>query len=140
MIGRHEAVASMFGAFHKRGWRGAIGLIAAYAIVLQAFLAYSIASQAAAQSAASDAGAFFVLCTAQDNSAAPHGDGGPLKSNTHCQICTLSGSGAAMLPDPESLPVWQGVAAGRTPFVSADACISFHSARAGLSRAPPRNT
>jgi hypothetical protein len=128
----------MFRAFHKRGWRGAVGLIAAYAIVLQAFLAYSTASQAAARDAASDAAAFFVLCTAQDNSAAPHGDGGPLPG-THCPICTLSGSGAATLPDPGSLPVWQGVAAGPTSFVSVGACVSFHSARAGLSRAPPRN-
>jgi hypothetical protein len=29
--------------------------------------------------------------------------------------------------------------AERTSFVSAAACISFHRARAGLSRAPPQN-
>ena len=57
----------MFGAFHRRGWRGAIGLIAAYALVLQAALAYSMASQAAAQDSSSSAGDVFVLCTAQDN-------------------------------------------------------------------------
>ena len=38
----------MFGGGHRRGWRGAIGLIAAYALVLQAFLAYSIAVPATA--------------------------------------------------------------------------------------------
>jgi hypothetical protein len=84
-------------------------------------------------------GAFFVLCTSQDNPNAQHDDGAPLKLNTHRPVCTLSGSEAATLPDPVSLPIWQGVAAGRTPFVSIAACISFHSARAGLSRAPPRN-
>ena len=115
----------MFGAFHKRGWRGAIGLIAAYAIVLQAFLAYSMASQAAAQNASAYTGAFFVLCTSQDNPNAQHDDGAPLKLNTHRPVCTLSGSEAATLPDPVSLPIWQGVAAGRTPFVSIAACISF---------------
>ena len=37
----------MFEALKKRGWRGAVGLITAYAFVLQAFLAYSVASRAA---------------------------------------------------------------------------------------------
>ena len=129
----------MVGAFHKRGWRGAIGLIAAYALVLQACLAYSMASQAAAQSAAADSDSFFVICTSQDGMPVPDDAGAPVKPMTHCPICTLSASAAAMLPDPVSLPVWQAAMTARTPFVSAAACISFHRARAGLSRAPPQN-
>ena len=54
----------MFGALKKRGWRGAVGLITAYAFVLQAFLAYSVASQAAVHGNSS--GAFFVICTNDD--------------------------------------------------------------------------
>jgi hypothetical protein len=122
----------MFGAFHQRGWRGAIGLIAAYALVLQAFLAYSTAVQATAQDFS-----FFVLCTPQDNPDTPHGGGAP--TNAHCPVCTLSGSAAGTLPDRVLLPLWQAAMAERTSFVSTAACISFHRARAGLSRAPPQN-
>jgi len=129
----------MFGAFHKRGWRGVIGLITAYALVLQAFLAYSMASQAAAHGDAPYSGSFFVICTSQDGAVAVDGAGTPVKPFTHCPICTLSASAAVTLPDPASLPIWQAAMMERTPFVSAAACISFHEARAGLSRAPPQN-
>jgi hypothetical protein len=129
----------MFGAFHKRGWRGAVGLIAAYALVLQAFLTYSMANQTAAQDSSSYAEAFVVLCTSQDSPDVQHGDGAPSKPHAHCPVCTLSGSGAATLPDPESLSGWQIASAERVPFVSTAACIFFHQARAGLSRAPPQN-
>jgi hypothetical protein len=126
----------MFGGVHRRGWRGAIGLVAAYALVLQAFLAYSTAVQATAQDS-SYAGDFFFLCTSQDHPDAPHGGGAP--THTHCPVCTLSGSAAGTLPDRVSLPLRQAAKAERTSFVSVAASISFHRARAGLSRAPPQN-
>jgi hypothetical protein len=111
----------MFRAFHKRGWRSAIGLIAAYALVLQAFLAYSMASQAAAQGDDSPySGSFFVLCTSQDDASAADHAGTPVKPVTHCPICTLSVSAAATLPGawlPIFLPGWQVVSAAQTPFV-----------------------
>jgi hypothetical protein len=129
----------MFGAFKKRGLRGAVGLITAYALVLQAFLAYSLTGEAAARDLASDAGAFFVLCAPHDGSGAQPDGGAAPKLQAHCPICTLSGSAAATLPVPSSLPMLWAVSAERTPFVSAAACISFHRARAGLSRAPPPN-
>ena len=61
----------MFGGGHRRGWRGAICLIAAYALVLQAFLAYSIAVPATAQDSSSYAD--FFLCAPQDHSDTPDG-------------------------------------------------------------------
>jgi hypothetical protein len=128
----------MFRAFHQRMGRRAIGLIAAYALVLQAFLSYSLASQAAVQGDSSHSALFFVICSSEDGGAAPDGAGAPVKSGAHCPICTLSASAAATLPDIVSLPIVQ-VAAGPASFVSAAACISFHQARAGLSRAPPQN-
>ena len=127
----------MFGGVHRRGWRGAIGLIAAYALVLQAFLVYSTAAQATAQDASSYAGDFFLLCTSPNHPDTPDGGGAPL--NAHCPACTLSESAAGALPDRVLLPLWQPAMAERTSFVSAAACISFHRARAGLSRAPPQN-
>jgi hypothetical protein len=129
----------MVGALLKRGWRGAVGLIAAYALVLQAFLVFSMASQAAAQDPASFAGNFFVLCTAHDAADAQPAEGAPPPPKAHCPICTQAGSPAATLPGPAALPGLQPISAGRTAFVSVAACISFHQARAGLSRAPPRN-
>jgi hypothetical protein len=129
----------MFRALHGRGWRAAVGLIASYALVLQAFLAYSLAAQAAAQEPSSQAGELFVLCASQGNPGAAHDDNAPLKPDAHCPTCTLCGSSAPTLPGTAALPAWQRVAAERTPFVSAAACISFHRARAGLSRAPPQN-
>jgi hypothetical protein len=130
--------SSMFGALRKRGWRCAIGVIAAYAFVLQAFLAYSMASQAAAMGwIASDS--VFVICTSQNDAQAPdHGDGSA-KPTIRCPLCTLAASATATLPDPVSLPAAPTAITERLSFVSADACISFHRARAGLSRAPPQN-
>ena len=134
--------AGMLGALQRRGWRGAIGLIAASALVLQAFFAVSMATQAlvlAGQQGGEQAGSYFVICTEQDGMTALDGAGAPARPMVHCPNCTLASSGAATLPDPVALTVPQAVSAERTPFVSVAACISFHQARAGLSRAPPQN-
>ena len=129
----------MFRAFHKRIWRGSVGLIAAYALVLQAFLAFSMTTQAAAQGDPSYSGSLFVICISHDNAAASDGADVPAKQAAHCPICTLSSSTVATLPDPVLLPVWPAARTEPATFVSAAACISFHQARAGLSRAPPQN-
>jgi hypothetical protein len=129
----------MFRRFHQRGWRGAIGMIAAYALVLQAFLAYSLATQAAAQDPSSFAGDFFVICSSHDASDAPDGDQAKLKLNTHCPICTIANFSAATVPDAVALPARTTTFAARLAFVSIDACVAYHQARAGLSRAPPQN-
>ena len=129
----------MFRRFHQRGWRGAIGMIAAYALVLQAFLAYSLATRAAAQDPGSFSGAFFVICSSQDGPDAGHDGDAKLKLNTHCPICTVANFSAATVPDPVALPKLPAAFTARTAFVSADACVAYHRARAGLSRAPPQN-
>ncbi len=125
----------------QRGWRGAIGMIAAYALVLQAFLAYSMATQAAAQDPASFAGSFFVICSSHDAdvSDVPDGTDAKLKLGAHCPTCTLSGPGAAILPGPAVLPGVPAAFTAHTAFVSTGACVAYHRARAGLSRAPPQN-
>jgi hypothetical protein len=129
----------MLRSIHKRVWRGGIGLIAAYALVLQAFLPYSVTTQAAAQGDPTYSGSSFVICVSHDNAAAGDGADVPAKQAAHCPICTLSSSSAATLPDPVLLPVWPAARTERATLVSAAACISFHRARAGLSRAPPQN-
>ena len=111
-------------------------MIAAYALVLQAFFAYGVATQAAAQGSSS--GSFFVICV-NDPGADMNGMDAPVKPGTHCPICTLSGPAAATLPEATTLPPSQSAVVERTPFVSVQACISYHEARAGLTRAPPQN-
>src|SRR5262245_29299281 len=120
-------------AICRRGWRGAIGMIVAYALVLQAALAYGIAAQAATHGNVS--GTFFVICTNDDGLMAD-GATAPVKPSTHCPICTLSGPVAAIVPEAIELPALLAVPVARTPFVSVAACLSFHDARAGLTRAP----
>lgn len=88
----------------KRWWHGAIGLIAAYALVLQTLLASSVAAQAAAQGDTLYSGSFFVICASHDSAAAADDGGGPVKSVTHCPVCTLSIFAAAKLSDPVLLP------------------------------------
>ena len=125
----------MFEALKKRGWRGAVCLITSYAFVLQAFLAYSVASQAAVHGDSS--GAFFVICISDDTGARVDAPGTPVQSTTHCPICTLTASAPLIQPDLVELPMWQLTSVGYAPFISAQACLRFHQSRSGLSRAPP---
>jgi hypothetical protein len=121
--------------------RGLTSLVVAYVLVLQALMASIVITQAAAQDPSTDAAGFFIICSqhsgaADDGSA---GDDGPAKPFAHCPICTLASSHGMLLPEPMELPSVQTSVTRRLSFVSADACISFHRARAGLSRAPPQN-
>jgi hypothetical protein len=132
---------AVFRTTGKRWLRGLTGLVVAYALVLQALMASVIVTQAAAQDPSTDAAGFFIICsqhtgTADDGLA---GDSGPAKPLAHCPICTLASSHGILLPEPMELPSVQTGVTRRLSFVSADACISFHRARAGLSRAPPQN-
>jgi hypothetical protein len=130
----------MFEALRKRGWRAVVGLIAAYALVLQAFLAYGIAAQAAAQGDQPVSQSLFVICTHDSGAAVLDGDGGvPAKPVGHCPLCTMAASVAATLPDLVSPPARHAVAAEPAPFAVPVAGLSFHRARAGLSRAPPQH-
>jgi hypothetical protein len=131
----------MSGEFRKRIWRAAIGLAAVYALVLQTFLALGLMAQAAAQEASPDS-PFAIICLSHDQSAVQDGttgNGVPAQPNAHCPFCPLAGSTAATIPDPVLLPSRPFSFAGAAPFVSTVACLSFHRARVGLSRAPPQN-
>ena len=127
----------MFPELRKHFGRRAIGLIAAYAFLLQSFLALSMVTQAAAAGSLSHGGTFFVLCLS-DDSAAKDDATAPVKPVTHCPACTLAvASGVA--PEPAVLPEQVSYIEQRTPFITAEACIAFHQARSGLTRAPPHN-
>jgi len=127
------------GALRSRWWRAGVALIAAYALVLQALFVYSTAARAAAHDTAAFSGSFFVICVTGNDAGSGDGADVPSRPVTHCPICTLAGTTAATLPDGVSLPVRLDAVEGSMTFVTAEACITFHQARAGLSRAPPRN-
>jgi hypothetical protein len=131
----------VFPELRKHIWRRAIGLIAAYAFVLQSFLALSMVTQAAAAGSLSHGGSFFVLCLNDDGAAQDigAGNGAPAKPVTHCPVCTLAHDAAGVVPDEAVLPEQVAYTQQRTPFVTAEACISFHQTRSGLTRAPPQN-
>jgi hypothetical protein len=124
--------------FKKFRWRGLIALVAAYALVLQGFLAYSIVTQAATQDAAASNSAFFVICSTHSQDGGAQDTDAPDKPDTHCPICMVAASNVALLPEPALAPSRHEGLTQRQAFVSVAACISFHRARAGLSRAPPQ--
>lgn len=126
----------MFAELRKHFGRRAIGLIVAYAFVLQSFLALSMVSQAAAAGSLSHGGTFFVLCLSDDSLAKNDADA-PAKPVTHCPVCTL-GASSGVAPDPAMLPGQLSYVEQRTPFITAEACIAFNQARSGLTRAPPQ--
>lgn len=129
----------MFWMFHNSRLTRLIGMVAAYAFVLQATLAYGMAAHAAAQADTGSSGAFFVICSSHGDQTAPDDGNAPATSDAHCPDCTLSIAASALVPDVAALPIHR-LGAGRTAFVTTAACLSFHRARAGLSRAPPQNT
>src|SRR4029077_12957100 len=110
--------------------RNAFVLAVAYAFVLQTCLAYSFAGHGATQSSA--AGSLFVICSTHGEAA---DEDAPADTITHCPLCTLTTFGLTVTPASLALPFLGTLA---TAFVSIEACLAFHRARAGLSRAPPR--
>jgi hypothetical protein len=122
----------------RRGkWRGLVGLIAAYALALQAILGLVSLSQANPNDGLQGSDALFVLCSHDASADAGAADGAPGKADVHCPLCTLAACTTALAPDPSSLPVQGAAKAEPAAFAELAATPSFLSPRAGLSRAPP---
>ncbi len=120
----------------QRGcWRAAIGLIAAYAIALQAVLAAFAPLPANAQ----DFGRLGIICFGSGSAAQPAGDTDapmPAAGAYHCVLCGLA---LATLPPPDLCPAPVGHfvrSEYRNP--AEQAHIARPEPRAGPSRAPPR--
>ena len=121
----------------NRMGRAVIGMIAAYALILQAFFASFALAQTSGGHSSSDA--LGILCTAA--SPAPEAPSAPSAPATHliscCLICHFAGSCA--VPPPQVLfgpvPAVGTVIAAIPP---ADHEITRGPVRNGLSRAPPR--
>ena len=118
-------------------WRRAIGLIAAYVLVVQSTLAIGLVTRAATPGDSSFSGMFFVICSGADEAAAQGDTGAPVTHATHCPVCILAASAGGIAPYAMALPVLQAVTAAPISTVAAANGVSPHYARAGLSRAPP---
>jgi len=115
--------------------RGLTSMVIAYALVLQTFFAFSLATQAAIQNP-SAGDTLFVICAHDDANAQSDTD----KSTTahvHCPLCTVASFASALTPDPALLPLRVVAVAGQIQFALAEAGLPTFSQRAGLSRAPP---
>ncbi len=125
----------MAGLLNRRRGRAAIGLIAAYAIALQALFA------ALAPLHADAAGVDFgqILCFGSSNSSAPagdkDGDPAPVAGKFHCVLCVAAA--AAVLPDPLIEPAAPQAFLLQFAKVFATDSLAPAPARSGLSRAPP---
>lgn len=126
----------MFDPVKKRVWRGLTALVVAYALVLQAFLATSLASQAAAQDPSAP-DALFIICSHDGSGGTQADDGVPRPDHVHCPACTLAACATALAPEPPSLSFAFAGQTQRTGFAPADSVSTFFPSRAGLSRAPP---
>jgi hypothetical protein len=125
---------AVFDRYKRRWLRGLTGLVVAYALIVQGFLAIS----AAAQSPASSADTLFVICS-HDGAGAAQDDGSPVRPDIHCPLCTPAVCGFALAPAVVSVAVRLGGFAAPVSYASAEADVSPANPRAGQSRAPPQN-
>lgn len=120
-------------------WRGAIGLIAAYAIALQTLFAAFAPLPAHAKGA--DFAAWSAICFGSGNTVPsdrsdPNAPA-PAAGKYHCVLCGSVLAGAAILPAPmvATAPcrLVSAISFGTTP----DGMPRRHAVRAGSARAPP---
>ena len=126
----------MAGVFPRTRIRGAIGLIAAYAIALQTLFAAFAPLHANAQGI--DFGQ--AICFGAANAGTPAGDDNgapvPVSGKYHCVLC-VSAAVAAILPEPVCALMPQTALVSQFSVVKADTPVSPLPGRSGLSRAPP---
>jgi hypothetical protein len=122
----------MLAVFRRRWVRCAVGLTAAYFLVLQGTFALA----AAAQTGAAEAGAAFVICASHPDfgTADPGGQGH--HADDCCLACTLAANAA--MPPPDAVALLAPLVAGTVHVDTRNPGIvsvsHFHSTRA---RAPP---
>ena len=119
---------------HERGWRGAVGLITAYAFVLQAFsgLQCRVTGCCARRQLAHT---LSVICINDDTKPPCPADArAPARQPTHCPICTLTASASLIAPDLVELPPWQSTWSVGLSYLSKRVFI-FVEVRCGVSAA-----
>ena len=129
----------MTGVFSREHWRAAIGLIAAYAIALQALFAAFAPLPAIAKGGEADP--FSILCLSLHSEAPlpgdPNGPAHPASHALHCVLCGSIAAGAALLPSAgHAVPVLHVAPAHYSPLYN-DTLALEAPARDGPARAPP---
>jgi hypothetical protein len=127
----------MKGSLHSRRWRTAIGLIAAYAIALQAVFT-TLAPMPA--DAAGSADLFAAHCFGNGNAALPESEPGapaPASGKMHCVFCGACAGGFVVIPTVVIETQSQTVATIAFILPSSAALPVANNARDGPARAPP---
>ena len=128
----------MKGLFTRTRFHAAIGLIAAYAIALQALFAAFAPLPANAHGA--DFGQLSVICFGSGSGSMPSGDGeapSQPSGKFHCVLCGSLLAGAALTPGPVVVPVRLETISAAQFSSPTEAPTIEAPARAGSARAPP---
>jgi len=129
----------MAGLILRQHWRAAIGLIAAYAVALQAlFAAFGPVAYAGADPD------HLVICfggnaAAEPASGDPSAPSAPASNKLHCVLCGSVLSGAAILSPMAMVPPERVARASGLSLSRSETPMAQIPVRAGLSRAPPLN-
>ncbi|MFN3349664.1 DUF2946 family protein [Pseudorhodoplanes sp.] len=125
----------MTGLRESGRFRAAIGLIAAYAIALQALFAAFAPLPAHAKPA--DIASWSALCFGGGNPS-PDGDpAAPASGKFHCVLCGSALAAAAILPEPATNAAPVLAAAGVLFGTAPQAAPARQAIRPGQARAPP---
>lgn len=129
----------MTGAFSREHWRAAIGLIAAYAIALQAL--FAAFAPLPANAAAGTADPLSILCLSFHSEAPvpgdPDGPAHPASHVVHCVLCGSIAAGATLPPvHGHAVPVQLAAPAHYFPLRNETLALEA-PARDGPARAPP---
>jgi hypothetical protein len=123
--------------FRQAGLRAAISLIAAYAVALQAV--FATLAPVPVGVAGLDFG--HVICFGGD-AAPPDGSDpsapAPASGKFHCVLCGSAMAGAAVLPEPASIPRLAAAAVEQLQNSQAGA-VPSRASRTGPARAPPHS-
>jgi hypothetical protein len=135
---RHSGAALMYRTFTASKWRRAIGLVLAYALLVQSTLALAIVTRGSVAVDPAISGAFFVICSPNGGHPDGTGDPAPGAIGGHCSFCVLSTAlAAATPPSAEFSPTAPAETSAPFVFFVAQAATQTHFPRSGLTRGPP---
>jgi hypothetical protein len=118
-------------------WRGLVGCIVAYALIINALLSGVVGAEWAAQAAA---GLLGEHCLTDARAAAPDpAPAGQPDDSSHCAFCTLAAAPAVLPVEPSSASIiWPRTSA---PSAASDRDLPFWQSHPGkLPRGPPQRS
>jgi hypothetical protein len=128
----------VFRTFTAFNWRRGIGLVLAYALLVQSTLALAIVTRASVSADSIVAGTFFIICSSNSDHSDPGDGSGPgMPAAGHCPVCVLSTAIADGTVHPVALPLRRPVTRVAVFSLDAAQATALHFPRSGLTRGPP---